>query len=85
MVSYLKSLKKHASDIPYIVFKLYNNIVVPSSVYLDACSKSGVVEANFRLSKKVLMISASSPNSFCWNECNNIFPCLRYPVRNHPY
>jgi hypothetical protein len=39
MVSYLKSVEKHAFDIPYIDFKLYSNIVVPSWVDLDPLSK----------------------------------------------
>ena len=56
MVSYIKSVEKHASDIPYIAFKLYSNIVVPSWVDLDPCPKRGVVEAYFRLSKMVSLI-----------------------------
>jgi hypothetical protein len=72
MVSYLKSVEKHMSDIPYIAFKLYSNIVVPSWVDLDPCPKRGVVEVDFSILKKVSMISVSSPSSFCWNACNNI-------------
>jgi hypothetical protein len=64
MVSYLKSVEKHVYDIPYISFKLYNNIVVPSWVDLDPCPKRGVMEAYFRLLKKVSTISTSSPSSF---------------------
>ena len=61
MVSYLKSSEKHAFDIPCFTFKLYSNIVVPSSVLLDV-SKRGVVEEYFRILKKVLAISTSSPS-----------------------
>lgn len=43
MVNYLRIVKKHAFDIPYIAFKLYSNIVVLSWVDLDPCPKSGVV------------------------------------------
>jgi hypothetical protein len=52
MVSYLKSVVKHASDIPYIASKFYSNIVVPSSVYLaEFCTELniGVVEEDFML------------------------------------
>jgi hypothetical protein len=74
MVSYLKSVEKHTFDIPSIVFKLYNNIVVPSWVDLDPCTrpKTGVVEENFRISNKVSMTSTSSPNVLFWNASNNI-------------
>jgi endogenous inhibitor of DNA gyrase (YacG/DUF329 family) len=74
MVSYLKSVEKHASDIPYIAFKLYNNIVVPSNwVDLEPYQpKRGVAEVNFRILKKVSMTSASPLSSFCSNACNNI-------------
>jgi hypothetical protein len=53
MVSYLKSSRKHTSDISYIDFKLYSNIVVPSWVDLvDSCTgpNIGVMEAYFRIS-----------------------------------
>jgi hypothetical protein len=74
MVSYLKSDEKNVSNIPYIDFKLYSSILVPSWVDLDPCTqpKGGVVEAYFRLLKKLFMTSTSSPSSFCWNSCNNI-------------
>jgi hypothetical protein len=62
MVSYIKNIKKNASDITYIDFKLYSNIVVPSWVDLDPCPKRGVVEVYFRILKKVPIISTSSPS-----------------------
>ena len=66
MVSYLKSPEKDVFDIPHITFKLYSNIVVPSWVLDDGpFPKRWVADANFMLSKKVLMISMSSPSSFC--------------------
>ena len=66
MISYLKSSKKHAFDIPFFTFKLYNNIVVASSLLLDIpSSKRRVVEPYFRLWHKVSLISTSSPSSFC--------------------
>jgi len=37
MVSYFISSKKNMSYIPYIDFKLYGNIVIPSWVDLDQC------------------------------------------------
>jgi hypothetical protein len=52
MVSYLKSVEKHMSDIPYIAFNLYSNIIVPSWVDLsNPCTRPNrrVVEANFKL------------------------------------
>jgi hypothetical protein len=85
MVSYLKSVEKHVSDIPYIAFKLYNNIFVPSWVDLDPCPKRRVVEVNFRLSKKVLMISVSSLVHFVGMHVTTFPPWLGYPIRNHPY
>ena len=63
MVSYLKSVKKHVSDILYIDFKLYSNVVIPSWVDLDPFirPKRGVVEADSRLSKKVSTTSTFIP------------------------
>ena len=57
MISYLQSSEKHTFGIPCFTFKLYSYIVVPSSVLLDdPCPKRGVVEADFKLSKKVSAI-----------------------------
>ena len=56
MVNYLNSSKKHMFDIPNVSFKLYNDIIVPNLVHLDPWSNIKVVEAYFRLSKKVSMI-----------------------------
>ena len=57
MVHYLKSIKKHMFDMSFIAFKLYNNIVVPIWVDFDwPGPKRGVVEADFRLLKKVSMM-----------------------------
>jgi len=53
MFSYLKSGKKHTSDIPYIAFNLYSNIGVPTWVdIVDSCIEPnrGVVEVDFTLS-----------------------------------
>jgi hypothetical protein len=73
MGSYLKSVEKHTSDIPYISLKLYNNIVVPIWVDFDPYQpKRGVAEVDFRLSKKVSTRFVSSPSSFYWNSCNTI-------------
>jgi hypothetical protein len=55
-VSYLSSVEQHVFDIPYIPFKLYSNIVVPNWVDLDPCPKREVVEINFWILKKVLVI-----------------------------
>ena len=62
MVNYLSSAKKHAFDTPYIAFKLYSKIVVPIWVDLDPCLNRSVVGAYFRILKKVLEISTSSPS-----------------------
>jgi hypothetical protein len=56
MVSYLGGAKKHVSGILYIAFKLYNNIFVPNWVDLNLCPRRGVVEVDFNIFKKVLMI-----------------------------
>jgi len=73
MVSYLNSVKKHAFNMLNIAFKLYSNIVVPNWVDFDRLGpKRGVVEADFKLSKKVSLIWASSPSSSFWNASNNI-------------
>ena len=57
MVSYLKSVEKHIPDIPYIDFKLYNNIVVPNWVDFDTLGpKRGMVETYLRFWNKVSMI-----------------------------
>lgn len=56
MVSYLRSDEKNMSNMLYIYFRLYNNIVVLSLVDLETAPMRGVVETNFRLLKKVLMI-----------------------------
>ena len=57
MVNYLKSVEKHATSMPYIAFKLYSNIVVPSRVKFDhLCPKRGVVESDLNISKKVSVI-----------------------------
>ena len=53
MVNYLSIVEKHAFDVPYIAFKLYNNVVW---VDLDPCPNRGLVEAYFRLSKKASVI-----------------------------
>ena len=72
MVYYHNSVKKNASNIPYIDFKLYDNIVVSSWVELDPFSKRGLVEAYLRLTKKESTILALFPSSSCWNEFKNI-------------
>ena len=73
MISYFKSYEKHVFDIPSFTFKLYSNIVVPSSVLLDVpSSKKGVVEVDFKHWNKVSPISTSFPSSFCLNASNNI-------------
>jgi hypothetical protein len=56
MVSFLTSAEKHIIDILYIVFKLYNNMIVHRWVYIDPYSNIGVVEAHLKLLKKVSMI-----------------------------
>ena len=56
MANYLKSIKKHMFDMPYINFKLYSNIVDPSKVDFDRpCLEREVVEADLRILKKVSM------------------------------
>ena len=58
MVIYLKSAKKHLSEIPHIAF----NIIVSNCVEFEKQNpKRGVVEAGLRLSKKVLVIWKSTP------------------------
>ena len=64
-IFYLNNVEKHMSNILYISFKLYNNIVVPNWVGLDPFPKRGVVEAYFRISKKVSTILGSVLSSFC--------------------
>jgi hypothetical protein len=55
--SYLNITEKHAFDMPKFSFKLYSNIVVPKWVDFDWLGpKRGVVEADFRLLNKVLVI-----------------------------
>jgi hypothetical protein len=56
MVKYLSSDEKHMYGIPYITFKLYNNMVVPSWVDLDPCPKRGVMKLYFNIPKKVSTI-----------------------------
>ena len=57
MVSYLKITEKHMLDMPYIDFKLYSNIFVPTWIDFDQpIPNRGVVEDILRLSKKVLVI-----------------------------
>jgi hypothetical protein len=56
MVIYLISSKKHASDIPYIDFKLHNNNVIPSWEYLEPCPNRGVVQGDSMLLMKVSKI-----------------------------
>jgi hypothetical protein len=57
MVNYLNIVEKHVFDMPNFAFKLYNNIVVTIEVDFDRIGpKGGVVEAYFRLSKKVSVI-----------------------------
>ena len=41
MVIYFKSVEKHTFDMPYIYFKLYNKIIVPTWTKLDPCPKRG--------------------------------------------
>ena len=53
MINYLNNAKKHAFEIPYIYFKFYSNILVPSCIDLDPCSNRGLVEETFRILKKV--------------------------------
>ena len=72
MVTYLSSVEKHMYGIPYIDFRLYNNIVSPNWVDMDPCPKKGVVEVNFKVLKKASTILASHPSSYCWNALNNI-------------
>lgn len=56
MVNYLSSVEKHTSNILYIAFEFCNDIVIPSWVDLDPCPNRVVMEANFRILKKVSMI-----------------------------
>jgi len=57
MISYLNLGNKHSLDMPNFAFKLCSNIVVPIWVEFDWLGpKRGVVEADFRLSKKVSVI-----------------------------
>ena len=65
MASYLKSAMKHTYNMPYIYIKLSSMlIVVPNCVDFDRLgSNMGVEFVDLRLSKKDLLIWASSPSS----------------------
>ena len=84
MVTFLSSDKKHASNIPYIALKLYNNIVSPNWVELDQCPKRGMMEAYSMLSKKVSTTLTSLPISSCWNAFNNI-PSMAWVFHNKSF